>query len=174
MNSTLQGLGIIIIVLSFIYIILVLNTRNTESTLLTGFWRASSEFCQNADLDLFLVYLGECNSKISHVRPGYIIVKNADGLIINDPVEITLTGGLSPNPTISAGRSFNMSIDWLDENTDYSSFFPSEQSLNYYPDCGKLVLSDDTKVYAVLYKDHAISDITRVMPDHVLEDDGSI
>lgn len=171
MINAVTALGLTIIILLFAVVVLIFNSRSTESTLITGFWRADPEFCQESGIELFLVYFGE-GSYVSNKRSGYIIVKNDDGLIINNPVEFCMYGGYSVNPGLSKHREFVLNIDWLDE--EGYEFFPSEQLLTYYPDCGKLVLSLEDKVYAVLYKDYIISDVARRMPNEVIQSDEKI
>ena len=166
----LQAIGIVVLVLLFMVVVLVLNTRSNENSLMTGFWKADADFNEQAGVELFLIYMGE-SSTLSNKRPGYILVKNSDGLIINNPVEFQLSGGKSINPKLSACREYNVYIDWLEE-AEYS-FFPSDQDLHYYPESGKMVFSADDQVYAVLYKDNVVSDIMRKMPDTLSEKEES-
>ena len=168
MYDSLTVLGISILILLFILILLIFNSRSLESSLITGFWKADADFCNNAELELFLVYFGE-GSSISSNRPGYIIAQNSTGLIMNNPVNFSLSGGHSIKPGLSKYREYKVYIDWIDEE-GYDDYFPSEQILTYYPDCGKIVFSKDDTVYAVLYKDHVISDINRTMPESTLTD----
>jgi hypothetical protein len=167
MINLITAFGIVILILLFTLVVLVYNSRSTENALINGFWKADPEFCQEAGLDLFLVYFGE-GSYLNNKRPGYIVVKNEEGLIINNPVNFHMSGGYSIKPGISSCREYTLNIDWLDE-PGYEDFFPSEQLLTYYPDCGKVVLSLDDQVYAVLYKDYIISDTNRRMPEETLK-----
>ena len=133
-----------------------------------GFWKGDADFNDQAGVELFLIYMGE-SSALSSSRPGYILIKNSDGIIINNAVEFKLSGGKSINPGLSSCREYAVTIDWLGEE-DYS-FFPSEQEMYYYPENGKIVFFADDQVHAILYKDNSISDITRKMPDSLLDQD---
>jgi len=165
----LNYIAISISVIIILFIILICHTRRIETNLLTGFWKADEDFCQEAELELFLVYIGE-PSLIFNKRKGYILVKNAEGLIINNPVEFSLSGGLSANPSMAHERCYTLYIDWLGEDGYY--FFPSEQQLYYYPQHGKLVMSADDNATAVLFKDYQLSAeaYDDCMPDTLVDD----
>ena len=177
MNKILTVLGVVICILLFVYIVLVFNTRSTETSLLTGFWKGSADFCDNAGLRLFLIHIGEC-STFSNTRPGYILIENGEGLIINNPVIFNLSGGNSFSPKLCNSREYEVEIDWMGE-TGYDSFFPSIQTIHYYPECGKLVFTgddgnNDEQIYAILYKDFSISDIAQSVPDTVTKEEDII
>lgn len=168
MTGTLCIVGLIII---SIFIILVLNTRSIESTLLSGFWSADADFCQKADIDLLLIYVGSSYWSSSK-RPGYILMKNSEGLILNNPVEFSLYGGISINPQVCSSREYSVHIDWLDEEPP--EFFPTELELYYYPNYGKLVFVSDDQIHAIVYKDHALSSTAAsslLVPENTIEED---
>jgi hypothetical protein len=147
-------IGIIVVVLIVIFFLLVCNTRSNENYLLTGFWKADQDFCHNADINNLLIHIGPSRFASSR-RPGYIVMENAHGLILNHPVEFSLSLGISLSPSITT-RCYSVTIDWLDE--DEPDFFPSEQVLYYYPDFGKLVFMDcHDEVTAIVYKDCNLS-----------------
>lgn len=150
---------IIVCIVLLIYLLNTYHMRKLENEMLKGFWKADAQFCTSAGLKTFLVQITDDNN-------GYIIVENDDGLIINNPVIFELSG-VSISPTICDCREYNLTINWLGEK-GYQSFFPTKQRLYYYPLDGKLVFSDAKQVYAVLYKDHSISDLANKMPEHVM------
>jgi hypothetical protein len=160
----LQVIGIVILILLFIFTLQVMSTRRTENCMLKGFWKGSPSFVKDAELDLFLIYIGD-GSTLSSKRPGYILMKNESGLIINNPVEFSFSSGGSLRPGMCPCREYNITIDWLKETPP--DFFPSEQELYYYPEHGKLVFAEEESVYGVLYKDHTISDVDSLMPDAI-------
>jgi hypothetical protein len=159
----IQVLGLTVLALLFLFTVVVFNSRSNESSLVKGFWSGSSQFCGTANLDLFLIYIGDGGSS----RPGFILMKNADGFIINNPVKLHLTGGNSFSPSVCDCRHYSVEIDWLDEEPP--EFFPSEQDIHYYPSVGKMVWSKGDTVYAVTYKNNQISDVKNVLPDSVKE-----
>lgn len=168
MFNLIQGIGIVILIILFMIILLILNTRNNESTLLSGFWRANAEFCKEAQIDIFLIYIGD-SSLFSNTYPGYILVKNDQGIIINDPIKINFSSDMDFSPSLCDCRNYIIKIDWEDNEEGYE-FFPSEQEVFYYPKIGKLVFSAHDQVFAILYKDNSISDINNVLPDNVIGD----
>ncbi len=141
-----------IIGFTIVLIILIINNRIIENKLLTGFWKGDPEFCDKSETDLFLLYLG---SPSIFSMNGYILVKNSEGLIMNDPFSLSLSG-LSLLPWMSNERNYNVTFKWLDNNQEFD-FFPSKQSMCYYPLHGKLVLYKNDQVYAILFKDTHLS-----------------
>jgi hypothetical protein len=163
-------LGIVTLVLLFIIVLLILNSRTIENSLFTGFWKGDPDFCEQSETDLFLIYLGE-PSLFSSTIPGYILVKNSDGLIMNNPFDLSLSGGYSLKPGLSGNKNYDVEFKWTDSQEEFE-FFPSTQELCYYPSYGKIVLYKDTQVYAILYKDHQLSSINAqdLTPKSVLDE----
>lgn len=159
--------GVIILIMLFITI--TLNSRIVENSLFTGFWKGDTEFCAQSETDVFLVYLGQ-PSLFSFSIPGYILVKNADGLIMNNPFTLHISGGYSIKPGTCNDKIYNVEFEWDDSNIDFD-FFPSKQEMCYYPLYGKLVLYKEDQVYAILYKDNQLSSINtqQSMPKSLTE-----
>ena len=103
-------------------------------------------------------------------RPGYILMVNKEGILINNPVKFCLSAGGSINPGMCSCREYSVHIDWLGE--EEPDFFPSEQELYYYPETGKIVFTSDDQVMGVLYKDYITGDIRDTMPDSLTPIDG--
>lgn len=158
---------IILLFIIFIYTTTVLCYRSTENNLLSGFWKGSPDFCEDSELDILLIYIGDDNNS---TKPGYILMKNADGLIINDQVEFCLSGGYSITPGMSHEKIYTVDIKWLvSEGYD---FFPSQQKIYYYPLLGKLVMLDSNgDITALLYKDNVSSDIANKLPPETMDDE---
>ncbi len=140
-------------IIIFMLVLMTFNARAAEDTLLKGFWRADAEFCENAELEMFVLYLGDNISYLRHCRNGYLLAANKNGIILNNPMQITLYGGMNLTPGISTQKNYNGSIDWQDMPPDDEEAFPSEFEMAYYPQCGKLVLHKDNEVLASLWKD---------------------
>lgn len=160
--------GVIILIMLFLTV--VINSRIMENSLFTGFWKGDTEFCAQSETDVFLVYFGD-SSIFSSSIPGYILVKNADGLIMNNPFTLHTSGGYSIKPGTCGNKIYNVKFKWNDSNIDFD-FFPSQQELCYYPIHGKIVLYKDNQVYAILYKDNQLSNVNtqQSMPNSLTED----
>jgi hypothetical protein len=150
-----------VIIVSVIFLlVLIFSTcglsRKHEETLLSGFWQADPQFCEEAGLQNMVFYIGPCkNSK----RAGYILAINEEGIIINNSVDFHIFGGYTFNPDMTE-RHYDIVIDWLGE-PEYE-FFPSKQQLHYYPEEGKLIFSTaDNSILALLYKDNNMSAVIR-------------
>lgn len=158
-----QTIGLVILGLLFICVISIYNSRRSEGHLIKGFWSGSADFCSTANLDLFLMYIGDG----SFERPGYILMKNADGFIINNPVRLYVSGGYSATPSISECIKYSVEIDWLDD--EGFDFFPKQQTIHYYPCVGKMIWSNGDTIHAITYKNNQISDVGQSIPEDIAE-----
>jgi len=154
--------GIVII----LFLMFIFNIRRIENNMLDGFWTGSPSFMQDAELTVFLIHINSTNSEV----PGYIIMANEEGLIINNPVKFNLSRSFSLSPNILNCKKYSIDIDWLDD--EEPSFFPSKQTLYYYPLTGKIIISDENEATAILYKDYVTSDFQNIIPKHLEIDNG--
>lgn len=161
MHSTNILLGAVIIFV----ILLVWSIRSIESSLLTGFWKADARFTQESGLITMIIYLGE--PSIVGTRKGYIIAANDAGLILNNPINISFGGGYSLSPFMCTYKEYDINIDWIDE--DQPSYFPSRQTLYFYPNLGKLILAHGTEIKAILYKDGSLMDTNSEAPKKLMD-----
>jgi hypothetical protein len=148
----------ILLVITIILITLVFHSRYVEASNMKGFWKADAEFCRSTELELFILYLGSCENVISQSRFGYLLAKNYDGIIINNPVKIYFKNNMEILPYLTDCKKYKVKIDWQDIEHEEDTF-PSELDLAYYPCNGKLVFYASDIVYTVLYKDHGLSNI---------------
>ena len=65
----IQVLGIALVCVLILFTLQVFSTRYTESNLLKGFWKGSPSFVKQAELDLFMIYIGD-SGIFSSIRPG--------------------------------------------------------------------------------------------------------
>ena len=140
-------MGLIIIVLILIiaaYLIygnFMASAANSPFTcLLSGFWRAPSSYLVESDTELISLYIE------SNLADGYIIIKKAEGYILNDYVEIKL----KEVPMQSDRRvvRYECYFGGLD-----SEDFPCQQTMIFYPECNKIILFKNDRIYGVFYKD---------------------
>lgn len=159
MDSILTSIGIVLVIVLFAVVIMTVQSRMIESTMLTGIWSGSPDFCTTSNLTAFILKLDDLDLT-SGVRSGYLLAANDNDIILNHPINMSFSGlSIMPNMT---ERNYDIEIDWLDEKAP--DFFPSQQQLTYYPQFGKIVMYVDDEVYAVLYKDHNSDDRMRKMP----------
>lgn len=163
----IQTVSVVIFIIMFLFTLQVFNTRSTESCMLTGFWKGRPSFLQDAGLQLFMIRIGD-GSLLHGSRPGYILMVNPEGILINRPVKFNLSAGGSLNPGMCSCREYLVNIDWLDD--EEPEFFPSEQDLYYYPEAGKIVFTNDDNVMGIFYKDYVTGDIRDDMPEDMLDE----
>lgn len=147
-------IGAIII---FMLVLMTFMSRAAEDTLLKGFWRADADFCDRAELEMFVLYLGDNVGYIRHCRNGYMLAANQQGIILNNPIKLTLSGNVNILPGLAKCKNYNASIDWLESPPDDPNTFPSEFQATYYPRYGKLVLYQGDEVLASLWRDSQMS-----------------
>ena len=154
-----------------IVIILIWSFRTNEVNMMKGFWRADAQFCENAELSMFVLYLGDNTSLLGNCRYSYILASNPHGIILNHPVQLTFSGSYCVEPFMSKFRNYNVSAEWLDEDVE-QDVFPSEFCAAYYPANGKLVLYSGDSVLATLWKDLQMSALGSddLCPKDVLDD----
>ena len=155
---------IIVLVILIAYALLVMNARKQETKMLTGFWKGSPEFCEKAGLELFVMNISK---DVGGNRSGYILAQNEDGIIINNPVDMSFLSATSYNYNVSDVVEYRLVIDWLGE-PEYD-FFPKEQVVYYYPELSKLVFTSRGEITIVLYKDPICSDLVNQLPEDALE-----
>lgn len=147
---------LISIVVILVILLLYYYSRSIEDDMLTGFWCADPSFCQVAELEMFVLYLGD---NISYnIRPGYLLAANSSGIILNNPINLHLSKSVSM-PYINKEVLYDANIDWLDTPLEDESTFPSELQMAYYPKAGKLVLYDGDEIVASLWKDNQMSSL---------------
>ena len=74
----LYGIIITLIIIAIFYL------RSIENALMKGFWKADIDFCETADLDMFILYIGESDYYNTN---GYLLAKNKAGIILNNPIK---------------------------------------------------------------------------------------
>lgn len=146
-------IGLIII---FVLVLLSFSARSAENKLLKGFWRADAEFCDKAELEMFVLYLGDNIGYVNHCRNGYILAANEQGIILNSPIQMKLSGGTTMSLGLASCKDYAAVIDWQGNEPDAATF-PSELRVAYYPNHGKLLLYQGDQVLASLWKDCQMS-----------------
>ena len=146
-------------IIVFMIILMIFICRNIENTFLKGFWRADAEFCNNAELEMFMLYLGDNNSYLSHCRNGYILAANQQGIILNNPIQLDLSLNINLTPSIVKCKKYNATINWQENTPDDSNAFPNKFQVAYYPLHGKLILYKGDEILASLWKDGQMSSL---------------
>lgn len=165
----LQIALIFVIVGLILLVAVIFNSRSNEDCMLKGFWRSGSAFLRRTELKLLLLCLGDSESNWwqlhSSSRSGYMLMVNDSGILINTPIKLHLSSGKSLNPKLADERDYDIEIDW-GVGGPYE-FFPSMQSMKYYPELGKLVFYLNDKVYAEFYRDNEITDVNSMLPANI-------
>ena len=156
---------IFLIIISFILLFLIFYIFDSVvyySHNLDGFWSAPDDFCIDAGIDMFWVYI--CKSKI------WVIIKKQKKEILN----IISDFNISFDPIYLLPILHNNSLNGkliIHSDSD-ENIFPSHQFIIFYPHIPKLVFYSKAQIYAVLYKNPHLSDISsKLLSD---ENDNSV
>lgn len=152
--------AIIAVLLVFLVYYITWNNRRIYDDILTGFWRCPADFLAEADLSSFLLYLAPPDWK--GVRACYVLAERGADLVINEPASITLTQDWSISNWALGLSSKTYTADFFDLETDD---FPSSQKLVLHPKTGKIIMSKDDTVYAILYKDSISTETLYAIPE---------
>ena len=147
--------GYIVIITLLLFIIIFYQINNTHN-LLSGFWEADSDFCEESGLDIFCIQISDqvdWNGK----RACYLLAHQGDDFIMNDPISVQFK--LSPiksnNWSLDVTGVKHFDVNFSD--IEYTSF-PNRQKARFYPLCNKLVLYDGDTITAVLYKNSSYTE----------------
>lgn len=162
----MNSIGILIIGLVFLVMLGVSyaqGTRQCQLTMIRGFWEANSEFCQESGLQMFSMYIGKANN---NVYPCYfLMVDTEDTILINEASCFTLKEPLSNLTTTGDCREFYVKFENLE-----TDLLPDVMKLKYYPQTSKLIFSDDSKIYAALFKNPVLSELERISKEKPVDD----
>ena len=147
-NATL-----IVVVVMLVYFGIIWNATRIYADILTGFWKCPPEFLEEAGLTSFLLYLGAPNWR--GVRACYILAGRSSEMIINEPASVSLTQTWgATNWSLGFSKRTYLAQFYDLETED----FPATQTLVLHPKSGKIIMSSDKTVYAILYKDNISSE----------------
>jgi hypothetical protein len=152
--SCVIGILVVIIIITC-YFSMDYCKRSIIADSLTGYWVADKSYCDEADIDLFCILIGR---QEHGKRSCYILAKQDDELIINEPTTITfnqinMIDSKFTEVTKCGSYEFNVSFDELETKE-----FPRHQQMTYYLNHNKLVFHIDDKVYAVLYNNPVLTE----------------
>lgn len=140
----LVALLIVVVIIIFISYNNILYQRY-----LYGMWIADDDFCNESDLDGFMIMMGPSQGGyITDTRSMYVVMYNDDGMLCNRTLEVRLGN------TMVTSEYQNRSIHIVDEDFD---IMPRDMTLSTSIMKGHMVLygGDDGKtIYGSLYKDH--------------------
>ena len=116
-----------------------------------GIWVAPHEFCKDAELSLFMLGLNGST--------GYLVVANADGILINAPVHADLQ--LARRADRGGCHIGHLTLQTDDDDAWTDEILPRELEVKYWPQRHKLMFHSGDSVCAVLFKDFELSDMLK-------------
>jgi hypothetical protein len=134
----------------------------SEMDLLRGFWESDNSFNKESGLRSFTFYIGD---KIEGKYPAYMLmIESGDEqtLLINEPTTFTLSE--SYMNTMTRGECREMYIKFSNLDTP---LLPNVLTMKFYPQTGKIVLADHSKIYAVFFKNPVLSEMERIKSERL-------
>jgi hypothetical protein len=139
-----------------IIIVITLCSRKTEENLLKGFWCADGEFCEKAELEMFILYIGDNVSLFNSNKECYLLAANEQGVILNNACYFNFSG-ININPIVNNSKEYNINVTWKNTTPEDENAFPKKCQLIYYPYLGKIVIKKNKEVIAILWKNSQMS-----------------
>lgn len=146
-------LGTAIVIVCICMIIWVISSWNVHGNdyenFVNGFWVADDAFCDESEIDSMLLFIGKYD-KLSGSRPAHMII--ADD-IMNQKIEIK-------HKKISSGMSKKLNKFKVDADIQFEEEcqIPSDVTLEFDVLNGSLKIHKDGNMYAIMHKDHEISE----------------
>lgn len=152
--------NIIITVIILLFLISIVGSYNyskynTEISLINGFYEASSDFCDESNIQSFAFYIGNY-CKGSYKTYLLMISNDDEKILINAPCIMTLSNRFY--------NKFYNTIDHYEFNAHFSGldsdFIPNDIKVKFYPRSGKIILLGcDNIVYGCLFKNSILTEI---------------
>lgn len=137
-----------VIILLSMYLIYLVGYHNSVVCGLKGFWSSPEDFNDEAGITSFSFYI---TKKINQYS-GYMLMIGEDNeILINEPMTFCLNNSLQN--LFSYDKVFQ--LKFYEKETD---LIKKCLTLNYYPGSNKIILKDKQKVFAVFYKNNAVSE----------------
>jgi hypothetical protein len=151
---------IILCTLILLWIITVYNNFRVSNNIMTGFWEADKSFLTESGLESLTIYFGK-NKGLLGARDGYILIKKDSDVIINEPVVIKISKKYNSTHNYKTCMGCDTYKEFDIQFKDIKSEnFPEKQSMKIYPTTGKIILYIKDTVYAVLYKNSVLSELS--------------
>ena len=150
---------IIVIIIMVIYTAYRYGCRSTETSQLQGFWETNNEFNKEAGLHIFSMFIG---IPVCGVYSAYLLMiedRSDQTILINEPIKFNISA--LDMYTNGDCREFNIIFTELETN-----LLPRKLSVRYYPNTCKIVLYNQTKVYAVFFKNPVLSELERIKSEN--------
>lgn len=163
-TDTNLGLGITIVIICMIiyailtYVYVYGAHTHDYNDFIFGYWVADDAFCQESDVDSMLLFIGKPSengsggifSKKEIIRPAHMVIGED---IMNQKINIRYAP-ISSGFSRRIGKfSIKCTIDFEDECQ-----IPSSVMMDFDIKKGSLRIHDDDNLYALMYKDHEISE----------------
>lgn len=143
-----QTIFILVLVIVIYYVIVSRHNSQLYDEILTGFWKCSSDFLEDAGLTSFVLYLAPPDWRGK--RACYLLAEKGGDLVINEPASVCITQNWCAGNWSTGFDQKSYTAVFQDLETED---FPKKQMMVLYPKTGKLILSKGDTIYGVFFKD---------------------
>jgi hypothetical protein len=148
----------LILLFALIFISYEYGKYSSDTSLIHGFYEASSDFCKESCIKSFTFYIGNYNNG-SYNTYLLMIGNTDDKLLINSPSSMILKR--SPlNIFYSDDDCYEYEVFFPDLDTE---FIPKNLVLKFYPKSNKIILcGKDNIIYGCLFKNCILTEIDTI------------
>jgi len=147
--------GIAIIIIAVCMIIWFVSSWNVHGeeyeNFMYGYWVADDNFCEESEIDSMLLFIGRPSKKSSAItRPAHMIITDD---IMNQKLTIS-------HPKIKSGLSRKLKSFSVDCEIEFEEEcqIPNKVTMDFDICKGSLRMHKDGNLYAVMHKDHEITE----------------
>tara|TARA_R110002153_G_scaffold155933_4_gene308078 strand:- start:11461 stop:11982 length:522 start_codon:yes stop_codon:yes gene_type:complete len=139
-----------------IFCILLVVYIYSDDDYLYGFWLAEGdEFCELADIDSIMLFVGDSTGYIWKERKAYLIIATD---MANDPLVLSYR-----KPAIySSAYTITAKAEFEDDTVE---IWPEYVSMDVDINAGTLKIYSGDTVYARLYKQHETTEVAKLLED---------
>ena len=148
-----------IICILFIIIFYFYGLYNQQIKQFSGFYESDNKFNEESGISLFSFYI---NNNCNYNYNGYLLMVSNDNIpLINEKVDFCISSNLyhNMNDILCKGRNLKFNIKF---NNLETNLIPNNLYMDFYPITNKLILYDNTKIYAVFFKNPVLSEIEQI------------
>lgn len=153
---------VLIIIISFIgykYYNLQKTQSNKVDKFISGMWQANDEFCQKADIDKMLLYIGDGLEE----KNAYLLIYSEGNVVVSKKLQIKMY----PVKVSSSEWESEYKVEIIDaddpDDTSLNDIMPSKVNMKLSIINGRLCLYKKKKIYADLFKDNISTNLANIL-----------
>lgn len=121
---------------------------------ISGMWQANEDFCQQADIEKMLLYIGSGPDKNA-----YLLIYSDGNVVVSKKLQLNIS------PSKVSSKEYKVEIIDADDPNDDSlkDIMPSKLNMKLSINNGRLCLYKKKKIYADLFKDNMSTNLANIL-----------